>query len=155
MTENERFARVIEALKERRLAFNNADLADVLGVSEAYVSLLKSGKKDLSKKIVKNLVTKFPIINEAWLLTGEGEMLKGQAEVPEAGEKPAGSLDQVLEQYQQVLSEMLELRKNNADLTKEVGQIRELQKRLEEERGSLLEQNKRLTDIIDRLTKEG
>ena len=152
MTENERFARVIEALKERRLAFNNADLADVLGVSEAYVSLLKSGKKDLSKKIVKNLVTKFPIINEAWLLTGEGPMLKGQAG---AGEKPAGSLDQVLEQYQQVLSEMLELRKNNADLTKEVGQIRELQKRLEEERGSLLEQNKKLTDIIERLTKEG
>lgn len=95
------------------------------------------------------------MLSKAWLMTGEGEMLKGQAEAPEVGGKPAGSLDQVLEQYQQVLSEMLELRKNNADLTKEVGQIRELQKRLEEERGSLLEQNKKLTDIIERLTKEG
>ena len=108
--------------------------------------------KGIPEDRINSISVHFPDLNTAWLLTGEGPMLKGQAG---AGEKPAGSLDQVLEQYQQVLSEMLELRKNNADLTKEVGQIRELQKRLEEERGSLLEQNKKLTDIIERLTKEG
>lgn len=127
------------------------EVADKLGVKKSFISELLAGKRTLGHETAVKL-NKVYGFDLNWLLTGEGEMLKGQAE---AGEKPAGSLDQVLEQYQQVLSEMLELRKNNADLTKEVGQIRELQKRLEEERGSLLEQNKKLTDIIERLTKEG
>lgn len=127
------------------------EIADKLGVKKSFVSELLAGKRTLGHETAVKL-NKVYGFDLNWLLTGEGEMLKGQAE---AGEKPAGGLDQVLEQYQQVLSEMLELRKNNADLTKEVGQIRELQKRLEEERGSLLEQNKKLTDIIERLTKEG
>ena len=119
------------------------------GLSNGYV---KGIRQSIQPDKLELIAEQFPMLSKSWLMTGEGEMLKGQAE---AGGKPAGSLDQVLEQYQQVLSEMLELRKNNADLTKEVGQIRELQKRLEEERGSLLEQNKKLTDIIERLTKEG
>lgn len=130
------------------------EVADKLGVKKSFISELLAGKRTLGHETAVKL-NKVYGFDLNWLLTGEGEMLKGQAEAPEVGGKPAGSLDQVLEQYQQVLSEMLELRKNNADLTKEVGQIRELQKRLEEERGSLLEQNKKLTDIIERLTKEG
>lgn len=122
------------------------------GLSNGYV---KGIRQSIQPDKLELIAEQFPMLSKSWLMTGEGEMLKGQAEAPEVGGKPAGSLDQVLEQYQQVLSEMLELRKNNADLTKEVGQIRELQKRLEEERGSLLEQNKKLTDIIERLTKEG
>ena len=124
------------------------------GFSANYATNISKG---IPEDKMNTISVHFPDLNPAWLMTGEGEMLRADsaAEAPEAGEKPAGGLDQVLEQYQQVLSEMLELRKNNADLTKEVGQIRELQKRLEEERGSLMEQNKKLTDIIERLTKEG
>lgn len=144
-----------QSIKERLLLFigslglGKSQFENACGLSHGWVNGIKV---NVSPDKLEKITLQFPDLNTAWLLTGEGPMLKGQAE---AGEKPAGGLDQVLEQYQQVLSEMLELRKNNADLTKEVGQIRELQKRLEEERGSLLEQNKKLTDIIERLTKEG
>ena len=144
-----------QSIKERLLLFigslglGKSQFENACGLSHGWVNGIKV---NVSPDKLEKITLQFPDLNTAWLLTGEGPMLKGQAG---AGEKPAGSLDQVLEQYQQVLSEMLELRKNNADLTKEVGQIRELQKRLEEERGSLLEQNKKLTDIIERLTKEG
>lgn len=131
MAENERLALVVKALKEKRLIFNNADLASILEVSPTYVSLLINGKKPLTGKMVNNMVTRFPDINPAWLLTGEGEMLKGQVEAPEEGQTDAARIAQLR------------------------AEMDELKKQLDDERRNLLEQNKKLTDIIERLTKEG
>lgn len=131
MAENERLALVVKELKEKRLIFNNADLASILEVSPTYVSLLINGKKPLTGKMVNNMVTRFPDINPAWLMTGEGEMLKGQAEAPEAGQTDAARIAQLR------------------------AEIDGLKKQLDDERRTLLEQNKKLTDIIERLTKEG
>ena len=38
-----------------------------------------SGKRPVSKRVVNELLTNFPEINEEWLRTGEGEMLKNVA----------------------------------------------------------------------------
>ena len=40
------------------------------------MSNVMSGKRPVSKRIVDNMSTHFPEVNTAWLLTGEGEMLK-------------------------------------------------------------------------------
>lgn len=131
MAENERLALVVKELKEKRLIFNNADLASILEVSPTYVSLLINGKKPLTGKMVNNMVTRFPDINPAWLMTGEGEMLKGQTEAPEAEQTDSARIAQLR------------------------AEMDELKKQLDDERRNLLEQNKKLTDIIERLTKEG
>lgn len=79
MTDYQRFINVINWLKESRKIFNNADLANVLGVSQTYVSLLMTEKKPITANLVKNLVNKFNELNEIWILTGEGSMLKVDA----------------------------------------------------------------------------
>lgn len=79
MTDYQRFINVINWLKESRKIFNNADLANVLGVSQTYVSLLMTEKKPITANLVKNLVNKFNELNDIWILTGEGSMLKVDA----------------------------------------------------------------------------
>ena len=133
MAENERLALVVKELKEKRLIFNNADLASILEVSPTYVSLLINGKKPLTGKMVNNMVTRFPDINPAWLMTGEGEMLRAGS----AAEEPAS--------YAAGAGGIAQLR----------AEVDELKKQFDDERRTLLEQNKKLTDIIERLTKEG
>jgi hypothetical protein len=44
---------------------------------------MMSGKRKVSKRCVSNLLANFPEINEDWLLTGEGEMLKDTSAVAE------------------------------------------------------------------------
>lgn len=87
MTDKERFIEAINYLKKNRFVFNNADLAGVLDVSQSYVSLLISGKKPITDKLVKNIVTKFPQINNDWLLTGNGTMLRTESSSPSSAEQ--------------------------------------------------------------------
>lgn len=75
MTDNQRFIKITDWLKENRKIFNNADLACILGVSQTYVSLLSKGKKPLTESIVNNLINKFTEISKDWLLEEKGSML--------------------------------------------------------------------------------
>lgn len=100
------------------------------GFSANYATNISKG---IPEDKMNTISVHFPDLNPAWLMTGEGEMLRADS----AAEEPAT--------YAEGVGEIAQLR----------AEIDELKKRLEEERGSLLEQNKRLTDIIDRLTKEG
>jgi len=44
-------------------------------VTRGYVSLLTSGKKEISQRVMNKIIAAFPKVNIHWLLTGEGEPL--------------------------------------------------------------------------------
>ena len=80
---NQRVRLVVNDLKERRKVYSDADCARLLGLEKADFSRMMSGKKPVSQRCVDGLVTHFPEINNEWLLTGEGEMLKNTSAVAE------------------------------------------------------------------------
>lgn len=76
MIGDQQLKKLIFCLKELRLVHNQSEFSEIIGISTGYMSQLLSGNRDVSKKIVNKIHDKFPVINPAWLLTGEGEMLK-------------------------------------------------------------------------------
>lgn len=106
------------------------EIADKLGVKKSFISELLAGKRTLGHETAVKL-NKVYGFDLNWLLTGEGEMLKGQTEAPEAEQTDSARIAQLR------------------------AEMDELKKQLDDERRNLLEQNKKLTDIIERLTKEG
>ena len=69
-----------DTIKERLIAYlkykgvNNSEFGRIIGVSNAYISSIrKSIQPDKTEKIS----TSFPDLNISWLMTGEGEMIKG------------------------------------------------------------------------------
>lgn len=98
------------------------------GLSNGYV---KGIRQSIQPDKLELIAEQFPMLSKAWLMTGEGEMLKGQTEAPEAEQTDAARIAQLR------------------------AEMDELKKQLDDERRNLLEQNKKLTDIIERLTKEG
>lgn len=80
---NQRFKEIADELKNQRKVYTYADLARILDVPRGDLSQMMSGKRKVSKRCVSNLLANFPEINEDWLLTGEGEMLKDTSAVAE------------------------------------------------------------------------
>lgn len=76
---NQRLRKIIDELKASRNVYTDADFARIVDVSRSELSQMLSGKRPVSKRIVSNLLTNFPSINEDWLMAGEGEMLKNPA----------------------------------------------------------------------------
>lgn len=65
--------------KIRKDFFNdsNIEFAKALNKSKQYASNLTSEGKSVGKNVIENLTSIIPDLNVSWLLTGEGEMLKG------------------------------------------------------------------------------
>lgn len=80
---NQRFKEIADELKNQRKVYTYADLARILDVPRGDLSQMMSGKRKVSKRCVSNLLANFPEINEDWLLSGEGEMLKDTSAVAE------------------------------------------------------------------------
>lgn len=76
---NQRINQLVFELKKLRKIHSAADLARILGIDKAELSRMMNGKRLVSQRIVENILTNFPEINEEWLRTGEGEMLKNVA----------------------------------------------------------------------------
>ncbi len=77
---SQRFTLVVKYLLENRLLKNQAELTQILSLSKGYVSQLVNGQREPSSEVVSKLANSFPIINENWLLTGNGEMLKEETQ---------------------------------------------------------------------------
>lgn len=73
---NQRFKEIAEELKRLKKVSSDAELARILGISRGEMSNVLSGRRPVSRRIVDNLTTSFPEYSGAWLLTGEGEMMK-------------------------------------------------------------------------------
>ena len=68
-----------DRIRQVRVEFgeNQANFAEMLGVSRNTISLLECGKITVSGKIIKVLVEKYEI-DENWLRTGRGEMYESE-----------------------------------------------------------------------------
>jgi len=74
----ERFKKVINYVKMEFNLKNQANVASFLGYNSSYLSDLLNGRYNISEDITDKLLNKVPNISKKWLLTGEGQMLKGQ-----------------------------------------------------------------------------
>ena len=81
---NQRLKVLINELKRQRKILNQAELAQIAGINRTQFSELVTGKRKLSDKAIHKIASSFPEINEKWLLTGEGEMLKNTSAVAES-----------------------------------------------------------------------
>lgn len=74
----ERFKKVINYVKMEFNLKNQSNVARFLGYNPSYLSDLLNGRYKLSEDITDKILNKVPNISKKWLLTGEGQMLKGQ-----------------------------------------------------------------------------
>ena len=81
---NQRVRLVVNDLKKRRKVLSDAECARIIGIEKADFSRMMSGKRNVSQRCIDNLLAHFPEINEEWLLTGDGEMLKSNSAVAES-----------------------------------------------------------------------
>ena len=81
---NQRLRKVVNELKNQRKVYSDADFARIVDIPRGDLSQMMSGKRKVSKRGVSNLLAEFPEINEEWLMTGEGEMLKNTSAVAES-----------------------------------------------------------------------
>lgn len=86
MSTNQRLTEAIEWLKKNEKILSNNDFAVKLGKHKSYISDIVNDKRPVSGKFITQIVNEFPQLNSAWLLTGEGSMLKGEA-VEQEGEE--------------------------------------------------------------------
>lgn len=73
---NQRLKEIVDELKNQRKVYSYADFARIVDIPRGDLSQMMSGKRKVSKRCVSNLLANFPEINDKWILTGEGEMLK-------------------------------------------------------------------------------
>lgn len=78
---NQRLKILINELKKQRKILNQAEFAEIVGISRTQFSELVTGKRQISDKTVHRIIVAIPEINEDWLRTGEGEMLKNYSAV--------------------------------------------------------------------------
>ena len=64
-----------------------SDFAEEIGVQRSSISHLISGRNKPSLEFIQKILSKFPEINPEWILTGNGEMVKGMIS-PLNGELP-------------------------------------------------------------------
>lgn len=73
MTENPeqgaRLERLIDALN-----LTQTSIAQVLGISQSYVSQMVGGSRNISRRVLHFITNNYPRVDVRWLLTGDGEM---------------------------------------------------------------------------------
>ena len=125
---SQRFTEVVNYLLESRVLKNQAQLAQILSLSKGYVSQLVNGQREPSSDVVRKLANSFPTINENWLLTGAGAMLKENSEnLPqnEVTEQPQeqGMIDKLLflvESQRKDIEVLIQLVKNKDEKIEEL-----------------------------------
>jgi transcriptional regulator with XRE-family HTH domain len=96
MTDNNRFAELIECFITNKIVRNQQEFVEKIGSDKATVSQIKNGKLPITNSILDKIKNAFPNVSVDWLLTGEGEMLKSDNSVkifvPEDLPKQVGRL---------------------------------------------------------------
>lgn len=73
---NQRLKILIAELKKCKKVYSQAEFAEIVGISRTQFSEIVTGKRKLSDKAIHKIIAALPEINEKWLRSGEGEMLK-------------------------------------------------------------------------------
>jgi len=65
------------------------DFSRILGISHGFLSEVEQGKKQAGLDLIMSLKRNFPLLNQEWLLTGEGEMFRKGKQEEKGEEKQA------------------------------------------------------------------
>lgn len=114
------------------------ELSKLLGYNESCFSQMLNGKKAISKKFIEKLTSEYTTLSKDWLLTGEGEMIKGKTSQFSKGDNTI-----------QVSGNNVDMRninqsKSTADDSK---RVKELEHRIAE----LTKDKERLQDLVDKM----
>ena len=147
MSRLQRLTKIIDWLIFDGRIKTRRELSDILGYKESSFSQIMTGKVSVSNKFIKKLCKFDERINEDWILTGEGEMLK------------KNTLEEPVKSYSNpTLSELAEAVKILADSNKMMSEstriIADANKILSENNKTLLEVNKTLSDTNTKLAKK-
>lgn len=71
---NQRLKDLIDEFKRQRKILNQAEFAQLVGISRTQFSEIVTGKRKLSDKAIHKITSSLPELNENWLRTGDGEM---------------------------------------------------------------------------------
>ena len=131
---SQRFTQVVKYLLDNRFLKNQTELGLTLSLSKGYVSQLVNGQREPSGEVVSKLANSFPIINEDWILTGVGTMIKN-------AEQPQGHVDELprleAEHKPQLSNTEILLRDMLAEERARVDTLNEMIWELKEENGKL------------------
>lgn len=108
---------------------NNVLFATKISKDPTYTSQLCNGSKNAGSKILKEILNAFPEVRNAWLLTGDGQMLNTPSSAPTTASQCAVDvsaceierLKSVCEERERTISVLAETNKN---LLAEVQQLR-------------------------------
>lgn len=136
-TINQRLAEIAKNYKLSIRAFEKA-----IGVSNGFV---KNASKGIGADKMQSILHRFPDINEEWLLTGKGEMLRSQSIGDVSGSTIVGA--NVSGNGNNISNSDLSM------LNKLIDENVEMRKTIQEQVRNNQEQFKRFMEVIDRLTK--
>ena len=77
----ERFTAAIDWLKKNRIILSQVEFAERAHFNPSQISEMLNGKRKISERTIHKISAAFPEISNAWLLTGEGEMLKHESPI--------------------------------------------------------------------------
>jgi transcriptional regulator with XRE-family HTH domain len=89
-----------------RSGLNRQDFANKLGISNAVLSHITSGRNKASLDLVSNILNHFPEISADWLLLDKGDMLRNELE--HNGQKIKNQLLSKIENIRQAGNSTLE-----------------------------------------------
>lgn len=94
MSRQEILVNVFTQLRNAGFVYNKGDFADKLDYNPSYVSSAFSGKRpnNLNAKFFRRILTTFPAVNETYLRTGCGEVLRTNNATYASGVLPFASV---------------------------------------------------------------
>ena len=126
---------------------NQQEIADMLGVSSAYINAILNGKKTLGKKNAEKFANLFGL-SKSFLLTGEGELLQSDdvVQVP-----VCESTADMVELYAQRIRLVDDLRQS---LREELQEIRTIKSEMSEARDTFINASVELRRIISQINNQ-
>lgn len=79
--DTQRVIEAVDALKENRLIYSNADLARMIKKQTGYLSECLNGKRKISERFIQSLCSAFPELNPLWLTNGTKPIIRGSYSV--------------------------------------------------------------------------
>lgn len=142
---------ILKRLKELKKFSKDVEFAQFLGISSANISAwLKRNTFDYNI-----IVEKFPEVNKNWLLTGEGEMLKGNNTKPKEIEVSESSIYSALLESNERLSNTNKiLAESNAKLVDTTMKLFESNQKLVDQVITLTESQKRDVEDVRGVAKK-
>lgn len=117
--------RLMQFIQHAGLSARQFDIS--IGAANGYTLRMKKNKASIGSDVIENIVRTYPQLNVAWLITGEGDMLKpkGSLELPDYEQLPKKKQEEIEAIIERKIRERQEAELK--DLLKEV--TREIQRR--------------------------